>query len=108
LVGTTIITVEEQMRGWLATITKERKAKRQVNPYRELGLLFDFFSELHVQPFDDAAADRFDQLPARKVGTMDRKIAAIALTQNALLLTANSRDFGQIPGLRFENWMDTD
>ena len=33
-------------------------------------------------------------------------IAAIALANNALLLTANRRDYERIPGLRFENWLD--
>jgi tRNA(fMet)-specific endonuclease VapC len=28
------------------------------------------------------------------------------MTQSALLLTANRRDFEQIPGLRFDNWLD--
>jgi tRNA(fMet)-specific endonuclease VapC len=37
---------------------------------------------------------------------MDKKIAAIAIANKALLLTANRRDYEQIPGLRFENWMD--
>jgi tRNA(fMet)-specific endonuclease VapC len=31
-----IITVEEQMRGWLAAVAKERQARRQVFAYREL------------------------------------------------------------------------
>ena len=30
VVGTTIISVEEQMRGWLTAIAKERQPKRQI------------------------------------------------------------------------------
>ena len=37
---------------------------------------------------------------------MDLKIAATALVQNALLLSANRRDFERVPGLRVENWLD--
>ena len=37
---------------------------------------------------------------------MDLKIAAVTLADDALLLTANRTDFQQVPGLRFENWMD--
>lgn len=36
---------------------------------------------------------------------MDLKIASIALNHDALLLTANVRDFDQVPGLRTENWL---
>jgi tRNA(fMet)-specific endonuclease VapC len=36
---------------------------------------------------------------------MDKKIAAIARVNNAILLTANRREFEQIPGLHFENWL---
>ena len=70
----TIIAVEEQMRGWLATIAKERTAHRQVTPYRELAALFDFFAEFTIALFDDRAADQFDSLRAAKIrlGSMDR------------------------------------
>jgi tRNA(fMet)-specific endonuclease VapC len=107
-VGVAIITVEEQMRGWLATIAKERTARRQVAPYRELAELFDFFAEFTIAHFDDAAADQFDSLRAAKIrlGSMDLKIAAIALVNQTLLLSANRRDFEQVPGLRVENWLD--
>jgi tRNA(fMet)-specific endonuclease VapC len=37
---------------------------------------------------------------------MDLKIASIALAHDATLLTRNTRDFAQVPGLRIENWLD--
>jgi len=81
---------------------------RQVTGYRELARLFDFFSAYHILPFDTAAAGRYEELRQAKirVGTADLKIAAIALVNDALLLTANRQDFERIPGLRFANWLD--
>jgi tRNA(fMet)-specific endonuclease VapC len=35
---------------------------------------------------------------------MDLKIAAIALSQNGLLLTANLKDFQKVPNLQVEDW----
>ena len=64
--GTSIVVVEETMRGWLAAIAKERLAKRQISAYRELGRLFEFFASFPIAPFDEAAVDRFDSLRAAK------------------------------------------
>lgn len=106
--GTTIINVAEQMKGWLAAINKERQALRQVTGYRELAKLFDFYSCYYIAPFDETAAVRFNDLRHAKirVGSSDLKIAAVALTCDALLLTANRQDFAKVPGLRFANWLD--
>lgn len=108
IVGVTIITVEERMRGWLAVIARERNAARQVVGYRELSALFEFYQEFEIVPFDEDAAGRFDALRCQRlrVGTRDLKIAAIALAQSALLLSANKRDFNRVPELRVENWLD--
>ena len=58
-------------------------------------------------PFDDKAADRFEQTRAGgvRIGSMDLKIASIALVHNALVLSANLQDFQKVPGLRVENWL---
>jgi tRNA(fMet)-specific endonuclease VapC len=85
VVGVAIVTVEEQMRGWLASIARERRALRQPSAYRELGKLFEFFGEFAIAPFDDAAAAKFDELKSAlpRLGAMDLKIAAIALANQA-------------------------
>ena len=107
-VGVAIVSVEERMRGWLAAIAKEKSALRQVLGYRELALLFEFYQEFEIVPFDEAVAQQFDDLRRQKlrVGTMDLKIAATALVNRALLLSANRTDFDRVPGLRVENWLD--
>src|SRR6516162_6012157 len=66
-VGVAIVTVEERMRGWLAVIAKEKPALRQGVGYRELALLFQFYQEFEIVPFDEAAARRFDDLRRQKL-----------------------------------------
>jgi predicted nucleic acid-binding protein len=39
-----------------------------------------------------------------RLGTMDLKIASIALVHRATLLTRNTKDFGQIKNLVIEDW----
>lgn len=66
-----------------------------------------FLSDWTIQPFDDIAADRFEQLRAGgvRIGSMDLKIASIALVHDAFVLSANLHDFQKVPGLRAENWL---
>ncbi len=106
VIAVPVVVTEETMRGWLAALAKERKAHRQVPAYRELADMFQFFARWLIVAFDDVAAEIFEQFGRIQIGASDKKIAAAALANNALLLTANRRDYEQIPGLRFENWMD--
>ena len=108
LIGVSIVTVEERMRGWLAAIAKERTTTRQVFGYRALGELFEFYHQFEIIPFDEPTARQFDDLRSQRVrlGTRDLKIAATALVRSALLVSANLSDFTKVPGLRVENWMD--
>jgi tRNA(fMet)-specific endonuclease VapC len=56
--------------------------------------------------FDEAAATQLQEIRRLKlgVGTMDLKIASIALSNKATLLTKNIKDFRQIPNLNVEDW----
>jgi tRNA(fMet)-specific endonuclease VapC len=104
---TTAVGLEEQMRGWLAAINRARNVHDQPRYYARLTGLVDFYSRWQVVPFDEPAADQFVTFRGSgiRIGTMDLKIAAIALTNAALLLSANLRDFEQVPRLRVENWL---
>ncbi len=105
-VVTTIITVEEQMRGWLERVHRVPDITQQVVYYERLRDLVAFFAEWEVLPFDAAAAATFVHLRQQgiRIGTMDLKIAAIALTQQAVVLSGNLRDFQRVPALRVEDW----
>ncbi len=105
--GVPVIAAEEQCRGWLAEITRQRDADRQVLGYDNLAKLFDFLGDWEIVRFDAPAAVQFKHLRKqhRRMGAQDLKIAAIALVNNALLLSANLRDFNQVPGLQVENWL---
>jgi tRNA(fMet)-specific endonuclease VapC len=104
---TTVVSLEEQMRGWLAAISRARKSEDQIRYYAGLMGLVDFYSRWQIVAFDTAAAERFAALRKQgvRVGTMDLNIAAIAIVHDALLLSANLRDFELVPGLRVESWL---
>jgi tRNA(fMet)-specific endonuclease VapC len=65
-----------------------------------------YFQTWQVLDFTQAAFDQFIVLRRQKIriGSQDLRIAAIALTLNATLVTRNQRDFGQVPGLAIEDW----
>ncbi len=105
--GIPVIAAEEQCRGWLAEVGRQRDVQKQVLAYERLARLFEFLAHWTVVRFDARAAAEFIRLrkQLRRMGTQDLKIAAIALTNGALLLSANLSDFSQVPGLRVENWL---
>ncbi len=104
---TTIVSIEEQFRGRLATISSRPAGIDQIMPDAELKELLEFCVGSIVLPFDIRASQRFRDLRAAKIriGTMDLKIASIVLVHHGTLLTANLRDFGKIPNLPLEDWL---
>jgi tRNA(fMet)-specific endonuclease VapC len=105
-VVTTIVTVEEQLRGRLKIIRRARDASSIIAAYARMQATLDFFLSIPVVGFDQPAQECFDRLRAQRVriGTYDLRIAAIALQREGVLVTRNVRDFSQVPGLSVEDW----
>ncbi len=103
----TAISLEEQMRGWLAAIRRQRSVHDQVPYYKRLEEVAQFFARWEMLSFNEHAADMFDQLRAQRIriGTQDLKIAAICVVNGATLLSSNLRDFERVPGLLVEDWV---
>src|SRR5579864_8674994 len=96
-IATTIISFEEQMRGWLSRIAQAPTPERQIAVYGELKRQLRNYCDIAVIEYDAKAVAVFERLrQARiRIGTMDLKIASIALTNDAILLTRNLTDFGK-------------
>jgi tRNA(fMet)-specific endonuclease VapC len=105
--ATTVVSLEEQMRGWLVAINRAKGVHKQVVYDQRLTKMVDFYSRWKVVDFDSKAADHFSKYrKARvRVATMDLKIAAIAISVGAILLSANLRDFQLVPGLDVQDWL---
>ena len=105
-VMTTVISYEEQMRGWMAYIAQARSMAQQITAYGRLLSHLENYRRIPVLGFDEAAAMVFQRLRRRhrRIGTMDLKIAAIVLSREAMLLSRNLNDFSQIPNLPVEDW----
>lgn len=101
-----MISFHEQMLGCHTFLSRARDSADLVRGYAILNQVLRTFSVAPVLPFDASAAAVFDGLLSQKVrvGTMDLRIAAIALSRGLILLTRNVSDFSKVPGLQTENW----
>ena len=106
MVQASILSFEEQTRGWMAEINRVRSVDRQAILYLRLESHLSFYGAMPLLSFDEAVVERFQTLWVQRIriGTMDLKIAATALAHDAVLLTRNIRDFSRVPGLRIEDW----
>ena len=107
-VVTSVITVEEELRGWLAKLNQCREDDLQIELYLKLTRRVEFLARWVVLSLDAESLSRFWSFRRQgvRIGTQDLKIACIALAHDATVLTRNLADFRQVPGLRVENWLD--
>ena len=65
-----------------------------------------FYREISVLPYDKQAQMQYESFRRQKIriGAQDLRIASIALSNRAVLVTRNHRDFIQVPHLIIEDW----
>jgi len=102
----TIVSFHEQISGWNGYIARAKDSTGVVRGYTKLATILDDFARAQVLLFSDAAADIFDDLRKQgiRVGTMDLRIASIAIATRMTVLSRNIVDFQQIPNVAVEDW----
>ena len=85
-------------------------AMRSNNTTRTLALQEAFLNNFVSLPFDDSAATIYGRIRAElaasgtPIGPYDVQIAAIAMANNLILVTHNTREFSRVNGLQIEDW----
>jgi tRNA(fMet)-specific endonuclease VapC len=105
-IAVTVITVEEQIRGRLEIIRRHGASPLQLAAYTAFQQTLRYFATWQVLDFTQTAFDQFSALRQQRIriGSQDLRIAAITFTNAAILVTRNTRDFAQVPGLVIEDW----
>ena len=86
-------------------------AYKHPNPPSLLTLITDLLQEVDVLDFDSACAERFGQVRGTllqqgiSVSRVDLLIASVALVHNLTMVTHNTKDYQNIPGLRLDDWL---
>ncbi len=94
----------------IAVAELEFGAAKSKWPAQARQALAQFLLPLVILDFDRAAAEAYGRLRAaleaqgKLIGANDMLIAAQAISAGLTLVSKNAREFGRVPGLRFENW----
>lgn len=109
--STTIITVQEIFNGWVGELNQPNaKSTTILDRYHQLYLAMALLKRLPILEFDAPAFNIYENLLLQNLNLRkkrlqkDMRIAAIALSLDATVITRNRRDFEQVPGLNIEDW----
>lgn len=103
---TTVISLAEQFLGWWSEITRADNEYTAAQAFRFLQDTLHFYDSVTVLPYDADAVLEFQRLRRARIriGTQDLRIASIALSRKAVVVTRNLRDFKQVPDLMVTDW----
>src|SRR5215510_14666683 len=85
-------------------------SSKSQTPQASLAKQVRFLQPYATFPFDDRAATVYGSLRADLerqglvIGIHDMMIAAIALVNNLIVVTHNTREYGRVVGLQIEDW----
>jgi tRNA(fMet)-specific endonuclease VapC len=109
-VSITIVTIQEVFNGWIGKLNHPSSVNQQVQLYGKLSRVVSYLKKMSVLDFDESADQVFCQLllenPSLRKNRIqkDMRIASIALANDAIVVTRNSRDFVQVPDLKILDW----
>lgn len=105
-IAITVITVDEQLRGWFTLVRRAKRPPQIAFAYGELARSVSALSKTRILSFTEAAIGRVEQLKKAKLGVRanDLRIASIALENGGTVVTRNVSDFTCVPGLIVEDW----
>src|SRR5438477_631291 len=90
----------EDLEKKVAELSSRPDPHRQISPCAKLQRQIDVLADWSILPWDTDSADLFVKFRSQglRIGSLDLKIACIALTHDATVLTRNTTDFAQVPG----------
>jgi tRNA(fMet)-specific endonuclease VapC len=109
-VAITVVTVQELFNGWIVRINDANDIEDLVRLYGKLSRTISLCKQVKVAEFDRAADNCYQRILieapslAKKRLRKDMRIAVIALSLQATVVTRNHQDFAQVPGLYLEDW----
>lgn len=105
----TAVTRIEILRGRTDSVLKAANEQELMTATRRLQATEDALNDFLVLHVDEETARHFQTLLGQKKLKMrraDMLIACIALANDALLVTRNTKDFKKVAGLKLANWAD--
>lgn len=98
---------------WLCSVVKEELlhgAHKYGDPAERLAILVVLFSLHQSASYNDEAANEAVRIrhelegAGKVIGPRDLQIAGLALSRGWTLVTANTREFSRVNGLKLEDW----
>ena len=106
----TVVTFQEVFNGWTTRINQAKPDEDFVALYSRLHSAIDYFKQTEILNFDSDSDMVFRSLlknnPSLRKARLQRdmRIAAIALANDATIVTRNTKDFTQVPSLKVIDW----
>ena len=106
----TVITVQKIFNGWVGRLNNLPTQSNLPAEYDNLWQSIEFIRNFPILKFDQNADNCYVQIlqanPSlrKKRLRQDLRIAAIALSVDATVVTRNRRDFEQVSGLKIADW----
>jgi tRNA(fMet)-specific endonuclease VapC len=105
-----IVSVQEVFNGWVGRLNRADTEPQQIRAYTKLNGAMQFFQSMEVMNYDETASQIYQRLIqsdrnlAKRRIDKDMRIASIALSQGATIVTRNRRDFELVTDLAIDDW----